>query len=85
MSNGVRYNHHRTRCILEGINAVADSKNVNWDVMSPEDQYSFLQENWEEIIKSTVSLHGKEFEQMKNFRAAVVTNEGSAVLYFERI
>lgn len=74
----------RTRHIWEAIDAVADEQGYNFLDATIEAKQEWLSKNFNEVIQVCIQKFGIEYENLRSFNAFIVSNEGHAVLYFEK-
>jgi hypothetical protein len=74
----------RTRHIWEGIDLVADAQSFNFLDATIEEKQEWLGKHFNEVITTCARKFGSDYDNLRNFNAFVVSNDGRAVLYFEK-
>jgi hypothetical protein len=79
-----KHSVRRTKVFLDAVDHVALRTGDSFADMDLETKQRFLTTHMLAITEQAIAQGGPEFENLRNFRAFIVENKGSAVLYFER-
>lgn len=74
----------RTRHIWDSIGVVSADQGIDFDALDLESKQKWLGEHWLKVIDQCIVKFGKEYANLRNFNAFVVSNAGTAMLYCEK-